>query len=353
MTEVRMADHTQGSRQVQLQQLHDLTRRVGNDPLLTQASTGNSSVKLDDILWIKASGKWMADAVRDDIFIPLKLADVLTECVRRHVDPSVRYPGASVETALHAVLPHRIVLHVHCVNTIAWAVRRDGPVELRRLLKGLNWQWIPYTASGLSLSRAIELALSTDPDTDLFVLGNHGLVICGEDAGTIEDLLTEVRKRVAIHPRKSHQADYAGLREMTRNSPWNLPADDAVHALGTDTISQAILDAGVLYPCQAVLSDSRTPELFRAIPYPDPGDHWQRQYHGRPFLIIRDCGVIVSQAIASSELAMISGLAQVVQRLNKAMPLRYLTEAEIADIPDQAANRYRKLASARPDVTTR
>ena len=45
---------------IELQGLLDLTERVGNDPLLTQASTGNSSAKLDGILWIKASGKWMA-----------------------------------------------------------------------------------------------------------------------------------------------------------------------------------------------------------------------------------------------------------------------------------------------------
>ena len=139
----------------ELRQLLDLTQRVGNDPLLTQASTGNSSAKLDGVLWIKASGKWMADAIRDDIFIPLDLKGV-RECLRQKLDPAERYQGASLETALHAALPHRMVLHVHCVNTIAWAVRSDGPFQLARRLEGLRWQWIPYVASGLPLSEAIE-----------------------------------------------------------------------------------------------------------------------------------------------------------------------------------------------------
>jgi rhamnose utilization protein RhaD (predicted bifunctional aldolase and dehydrogenase) len=282
---MRMKEHTPEARNAALQRLLDLTQRVGNDPLLTQASTGNSSAKLDGVLWIKASGKWMADAIRDDILIPLDLAEVVRECLRRQVDPSDRYRGASVETALHAVLPQRMVLHVHCVNTIAWAVRSDGPIELQRLLQGLHWQWIPYIASGLPVSREIERALSVCPDTDLFVLGNHGLVICGEDAEAIEGLLTEVRQRVAIHPRKPHPADYAALWEISKDSAWELPDDDEVHALGTDAISQAILGNGVLYPCQAIFSDS-TPELFRPVPYPDPEDHWQRRYYNRPFLII-------------------------------------------------------------------
>jgi rhamnose utilization protein RhaD (predicted bifunctional aldolase and dehydrogenase) len=353
MTEVRLAYHTQSGRQAELQRLLDLTQRVGNDPLLTQASTGNSSVKLDDILWIKASGKWMADAVRDDIFISLNLSEVVRDCVRRRVDPAVRYRGASLETALHAVLPHRMVLHLHCVDTIAWAVRRDGPVQLQRLLEGLPWQWIPYTASGLSLSGAIELALSTQARTDLFVLGNHGLVVCGENAAAIEDLLNEVRRRVAIHPRKPHPPDYAALREMARNSPWDLPDDDAVHALGTDTVSQAILGRGVLYPCQTIFSGSGSSELFRAIPYPYPGDSWQHRYSNRPFLIVENRGVIVSRTIAPSELAMISGLAQVVQRLNTAVPLRYLSDTETAGITGQTAYHYRELASARHGLTAR
>jgi rhamnose utilization protein RhaD (predicted bifunctional aldolase and dehydrogenase) len=56
--------------QSELTRLRERSARIGIDPLLTQASTGNSSIKLEDALWIKASGKWMAD----DILIPLDLA---------------------------------------------------------------------------------------------------------------------------------------------------------------------------------------------------------------------------------------------------------------------------------------
>ena len=47
-------------------------------------------------------------------------------------------------------------------------------------------------ASGLPLSQEIERALSVCPDANPFVLGNHGLVIGGEDARAVEDLLNEV-----------------------------------------------------------------------------------------------------------------------------------------------------------------
>jgi rhamnose utilization protein RhaD (predicted bifunctional aldolase and dehydrogenase) len=327
-----MNEHARVAVQAELQPLLELTQRVGSDPLLTQASTGNSSMKLDGVLWIKASGRWMADALRDDILIPLDLAAV-TECLAQGIDPTERYPCASLETAMHAALPHRMVLHVHCVNTIAWTVRKDAPIQLQSRLEGLRWQWVPYVASGLPLSRGIAYALSRRPDANIFVLGNHGLVIAGDDPETVEALLAEVKTRLAISPRAAHPADYAALLDFCEGSPWDLPDDDALHALGTDPTSQAILAGGLLYPCQAIFFGS--------------------PYANRPFLIVEGRGVLVSRSIGPAELAMLSGLAHVVQRLSASAPLRYLTEAEVAGLSSQVADRYRELASASRAVAAR
>src|SRR5450432_447046 len=160
----------------ELQSLRELTQRVGSNPLLAQASTGSTSIKLDGVLWIKASGRWMADAQQNEILIPIDLADVHRACLQRDLDPAERYPGASLETAMHAILPHPVVLHVHCVNTIAWAVRSDARAQLQQRLDGLRWRWIPYVESGLPLAHAIGNALAASDagmEVDIFVLGNH------------------------------------------------------------------------------------------------------------------------------------------------------------------------------------
>jgi len=341
-----MRSNTPVDSQVELQELLELTGRVGSNPLLTQASTGNTSIKLDGVLWIKASGKWMVDAAHDDILIPLSLADVRGECLQREVDPAEQYAGASLETAMHAVLTHRVVLHAHCVNTIAWAVRSDARTQLQERLDGLRWHWIPYVASGLPLAREIQGA-SAARGADVFILGNHGLVIGGEDCGEVENLLGEVGRRLAIRPRQSHPADYTALAEISEGSPWDLPDDDAVHGLGTDKISQAVLSGGLLYPCQAIFSNSNTPAPFRAIPCPDFPGQGESQYRDRPFLMIEGRGVLVSKSMTPAERAMLSGLAQVVQRIPASAPLRYLTEAEIANSASTVAYRYRELANER------
>jgi rhamnose utilization protein RhaD (predicted bifunctional aldolase and dehydrogenase) len=110
---------------------------LGHDPLLVQAGSGNpTSVKIDGVLWIKASGKWLANAAREEILVPVDLVEIKS-CIQRKKDFVAQYTNLSghrlvpsIETAMHAVVPRSATIHVHSVNTIAWAVREDGPAHL-------------------------------------------------------------------------------------------------------------------------------------------------------------------------------------------------------------------------------
>jgi rhamnose utilization protein RhaD (predicted bifunctional aldolase and dehydrogenase) len=246
---------------------------------------------------------------------------------------------------MHVALPHPVVLHVHSLNAIAWAVRYDAAVQLETRLNGLRWQWIPYVPSGLPLAREIEKGLSVRPNIDVLVLGNHGLVLGAQDSQAAEDLLAEVERRLAIPARQAHPADYARLADLAADSPWALPDDDTIHALATDPVTRRVLEGGYLYPCQAIFSDAALPELFRADPVPEMESRPQEN-PGRPFLIVKGCGVVVSRTMAAAEAAMLSGLAQVVQRVDPSAPIRYLTQDEVAAISSTAAYRYRDLANA-------
>lgn len=329
----------------ELAQLRELSARIGRDPLLTQASTGNTSIKLDDVLWIKASGRCLADAKHEDILVPLNLREV-RRYMSQQVDPAEIYECASIETAMHAVLPHPVVLHVHSVNTIAWAVRQDAEQQLQRQLDGVRWQWVPYVPSGLSLARAIESALSASVDANVLVLGNHGLVIAGDSCEEVTHLLSEVERRLAIDPRPANAADYRALDEIIEDSSWGLPEDDGVHALAIDLASQAILSGGILFPCQSMFSNSTSRKMFQAVPCPLSIDQCENLHRTRPFLMIQGRGVIVKKTMTSSQRAMMSGLAQVVQRINSSAPIHYLSDEEVEYSARTIASRYLEKASA-------
>jgi rhamnose utilization protein RhaD (predicted bifunctional aldolase and dehydrogenase) len=330
--------------------LLEVSARIGQNPLLTQASTGNTSVKLDGVMWIKASGAWLAHAKQHQILMPIDLAEA-RDGLQRHIDPAKKYngagpgqPRASIETALHVVLPHKVVMHVHSVNTIAWAVREDALERLTQRLEGLHWQWVPYVPSGLPLAQEIERRLSEAPGTNVFVLGNHGLVVAAGDCDAAENFLWEVERRVAITPRRAVEADYATLARMANGAPWDLSSNVTMHALGTDSVSARILAGGLLYPCQAIFANCSTPELFCPV-RPEPAERCEGRYDQRPFLIVEGCGILVSKSLNVAESAILSGLAQVVRRISSDAPIRYLTAHEITNGLNVDAYQYRELAN--------
>ncbi|MGL4542432.1 MAG: class II aldolase/adducin family protein [Polymorphobacter sp.] len=135
-----------------LDELADVSARIGNDPLLVQGPGGNSSLKIGDELWVKASGVWLAQARQRQIFVGLALAPVRAAVVAEQaVDfGAARLPAStttlrpSIETALHALMPHAAVVHAHAVNSMALAILADGRARAAAALDGVHsWAWIP------------------------------------------------------------------------------------------------------------------------------------------------------------------------------------------------------------------
>jgi rhamnose utilization protein RhaD (predicted bifunctional aldolase and dehydrogenase) len=325
---------------VELNALREMSARLGSNPLLVQASSGNTSVKIDDVLWIKASGKWLIQAEDDDFLVPVRLTEARTCLADRTAIPETTTKSstglfASIETAMHAALPYRVVIHVHSVSAISWAVREDAARQLRDRLSGLSWQFIPYTASGIPLAQEIDHALSCFPQTNVFVLGNHGLVVCEDSCASAEELLVEVERHLAIEPRAAPGPDYVRLRPALDGSTWVFPQSEEIHVLGTDPIARRILSEGVLYPCQAIFLPETTQTL---APFVSPKQ--EACAARRELLRINDHGVLINERITRAEQEMLLGLANVIQRIDAFAPLRYLTDSEVRNVLNGGGDSY-------------
>ena len=325
--------------------LRQLSARAGSNPLLVQASNGNTSIKLEGILWIKGSGKWLARANQEEILIPIELAEAKEtveqggKIAPRQISRNGMRP--SIETAMHAVLPHRVVIHVHSINTIAWAIRSDALEELTARLRGLHWQWIPYAASGIPLAREIELAVARAKETDVFILANHGLVVCGQNCVATEELLCEVERRLAISARPFPMPDSAVLGNIARLTGWQYPDYDSLHALGTDKAALKILQGGVLYPCQAIFLGLEA----LTLPHKLAASKLKARLTGgeRPpsFVVVERSGVMLNEKMTSAERATLIGLMEVVRRTEESAQLRYLTREEVEKVINEGGRGYR------------
>lgn len=241
--------------------LKKLSARVGANPLLVQAAGGNTSLKQNGVMWIKASGTWLRDAAARDIFVPVNHDALMAGLVRNDpaceactdfvvTDLNATGLRPSIETTVHALMPQRVVVHVHCVNTIAWAICGDAELRLSEKLKDFNWIFIPYARPGLQLANAIAARLK--PGTDVLVLGNHGLVVAAETVAEADALMDRVVNVLVRPVRAVVPPDLAALHMLCKDTDYAPAINDETHALATDGLA---LDRGkdaVFYPDHVV-----------------------------------------------------------------------------------------------------
>ncbi|TGQ67432.1 class II aldolase [Mesorhizobium sp. M00.F.Ca.ET.186.01.1.1] len=344
-----MATHADAQ---ELPALRSLSAAIGQDPHLTQAAGGNTSLKAGDTLWIKASGTWLKDALTGDIMVPVAMAPLLEAVERR--DPAADKPQAfaidelnprglrpSIETTVHALMPQRVVLHVHCVDTIALAVQADCKTEAARRLSGIEWAYVPYFRPGLPLARGIAEQLR--PDVDVLVLGNHGLVVAADTVAGAERLLHRVRSLLARPARATAAPDIAALTALGGDSGYSLPTDIEAHAVALDAESCRMAQAGSFYPDHVIFL-GRGSAVAR--PGEDAADVARRLGTAPMAILFPGIGVLMRGDTGAGAHAMQRCLADVTARVDIAATLNYLTAAENDELVNWDAEQYRQKLNA-------
>ncbi len=200
------------------------TRLLGSDPRLVLHGGGNTSVKttaLDitgeavDVLCVKGSGWDMGDiepaglpAVRleplRELFSLDRLGDAEMVNVQRRNLLDSKAPNPSVETLLHAFLPHKFVDHTHSTAVLALTDQPDG-ADICRDVYGERAALVPYIMPGFALAKACARVHARHPDVEGLILLKHGIFTFGESAeeayGRMIDLVSLAERRLRTERR--------------------------------------------------------------------------------------------------------------------------------------------------------
>jgi rhamnose utilization protein RhaD (predicted bifunctional aldolase and dehydrogenase) len=233
---------------------------IGADPLLVQGAGGNVSWKDKDTLWVKASGTWLAEAAEKDIFLPVDLAHLQTAIERGDFSVTPRLSGESllrpsIETLLHALMPHRVVVHVHAIEVLAHLVRENSQADLESLLDDtISWAMVEYYKPGAALAAAVSAAFLHKPNVDVIFLKNHGVVIGGADVAVVSRILNKLTTALSITPASICDKSAPQMPSALGQYDQYVPVQDAyVHqiALNTDLFNRLDSD-WALYPDHVV-----------------------------------------------------------------------------------------------------
>ncbi len=187
------------------------SRLIGADTSLVLHGGGNTSLKAsvktlvgDEItaLFVKGSGCDL-HALEPAGFTALHLAplerlrrlealsekDMTNQLRVNRLDASG--PSPSVETLLHAFLPHRFIDHSH-PNALLCLSNQPGGEALLRDAVGERVTVLPYITPGFPLAREVARAFEQQPDVAGIIVAKHGLFTFGDDARTAYERHIEI-----------------------------------------------------------------------------------------------------------------------------------------------------------------
>jgi rhamnose utilization protein RhaD (predicted bifunctional aldolase and dehydrogenase)/NAD(P)-dependent dehydrogenase (short-subunit alcohol dehydrogenase family) len=177
------------------------TRLLGSDPLLVLHGGGNTSVKTEmadllgethEVLCVKGSGWDMATiepaglpAVKLSPLRQLRQLDNLSDDdmvnFQRVNLLDARSPNPSVETLLHAFLPHKLVDHTHAAAVLSLVDQPNGEELAAEVWDG-SMGLVPYVIPGFALARLAAQVYAAKPDVEGLILLKHGIFTFGADA---------------------------------------------------------------------------------------------------------------------------------------------------------------------------
>ena len=201
------------------------TRLLGGEPRLVLHGGGNTSVKttvddvtggLVDVLCVKGSGWDMGTieapglpAVRLQplgalIDLPALSDEEMVNVQRCNLLDS-KSPNPSVETLLHAFLPHKFIDHTHSNAVLALTDQPDGEA-LAVDVFGRRAALVPYIMPGFALAKKAAEVSRANPDAEGLILLKHGIFSMGATAeeayARMIDLVTLAEQRLARARRK-------------------------------------------------------------------------------------------------------------------------------------------------------
>lgn len=306
--------------------------RIGRDPLMIQGPGGNTSIKDDAVMWIKASGMELADAQTDDIFVAVDLSAARAEargagdgtCKSTVIDPAISL-RPSIETTFHAALNWPVVAHSHSVATIAHVTSIDGRKSAAEKLADLNPVFVPYEKPGVPLTGAILERI--DDGTRVILLENHGLICCGETVADTEAIMLSVEERLALDASDTDvsRPDEPPLEgyEWAVEEGW-MARDDRVCAL---------IEDGSYYPDHVV--------------FLGPGVRKDASADVSPVQLVSGMGIQIRNDATPSQRAMLKCLSDVMRRIEPGwQPIPIGPEAE-AELLNWDAEKYRQALADR------
>jgi rhamnose utilization protein RhaD (predicted bifunctional aldolase and dehydrogenase) len=334
---------------------HDISQfcaTLGKDRLLVQGAGGNVSWKEDGVLWVKGSGTWLANADKEDLFVPVNLTDLTHALSLKNFDITPKVIGEqplrpSIETILHALMPQIIVVHLHAIDALVHLVTRDSQTSIQQRFKearqpAIHTAFVGYHKPGPELAQAIDHALKRQPNINAIFLKNHGIVIGGNSIQEIESLLQSIMDICRSEKAPKRSPFLKKLPAVARQCAQHYIAfpDVEVQQLALDpTLFKRLQSDWVLFPDHVVFLG---PKTFTYSSWGDFIAHVPALVDWRELIFIENTGVFVKPDFSLAKTAQLRCYYDVISRVTPDAYLEPLDDIAIHALLNWDAEKLRQ-----------
>ena len=188
------------------QEILDFCHRLGKNKLLVQGGGGNVSWKTKSKLWIKASGTNLGSAKYKNIFTAVDLNQIKNAIKNKKFFQRIIFKPKnlepSIETFMHAVIPHKVVIHLHSIDFLSILIRGNCSNLLKKKLSGYDYSLLKYVKPGGDLAREIVKKKIKYNKINLILLKNHGIILSSDNLKLIKNYLKIILKEIKTSKKK-------------------------------------------------------------------------------------------------------------------------------------------------------
>jgi len=204
------------------------SRLLGANPALVLHGGGNTSVKTESfnlhdekvqVVCVKGSG-WDLAAIEPQGFPALHLAPLLNlQKLKNLTDEDMvnaqrcqmldaAAPNPSIETLLHAFIPHRFIDHTHANAILSLTNQPDGDALIKKIF-GSSMGIVPYIKPGFDLAKAAAEIFARDPSVKGLILLQHGIFTFADTAKEayfrMIEAVTLAEEYIKTHSKNMHR----------------------------------------------------------------------------------------------------------------------------------------------------
>ena len=323
--------------------LKNISKYCGERFDLVQAGGGNTSVKIDEFMFIKASGYNLTNIDENNGYVTMNNIKLVEDIFKDNVKDILTYniigdKRGSIETFMHSILK-KFTTHLHPIQINRILVSKNATEIINEIYP--NSLIIDYFTPGIKVCNKIKENYNNE---NVIFLLNHGIIITADDISEVHNLIKDVLEKFESYQNMDF-FKYKNTNKISKtiNNVFNisnvsyLSQDEVINKYFTQNMD--LFKESITFPDFLIYCGVKVLFSLENI------EEYKNTYNEPPKIIIENNNIYINSHSLTKCKEIEDVLKSNLLILDSNFGKNYLSHDEICFLNNWDAEKYRKLLS--------